>query len=547
MDDLEDKDNFLIKFDQDVLKGIKQANWDDHVSHNLHLRHPSYDFDDQLMDEPEDACFGNKLGFGIELSNQNPGPANDNNFGDGPGLNLHQGIQKWKSSCNNSSLKQDTKNAEMIGVENSLSSEHRVTKRARIDSGSFINCPSETGRSNKDLSVEKKKELNRKSASQCRKKRKEYVTQLEKRVSDLESEVHGLKRKLRFYEQNEKLNTLSQKESILQYLTGKYDEYDKLDSLIQEYDESDQKSDELCNIISTIKSRQGSQGYVRKQTVNYLLKKVIEKIMPSHVKYIIASCSNENGYFEKARGRKLAKNLKAKTQRGKYNEYAEKCQDPDSYVWKEIIYTIGLNSDEIKLLKKQRSKILKCRERFSNHLQKFLKIKKELFKISTELEITLDDVGKNVRPIQIARFLKYVDRIKHKKELSVFDLWGVKPNKFRVKFDKIGTDEMLSPPIDKKESTITLIKKKEKKKMQCEAESKINEELERTKKLFESNHGIQSSCKVERSMSISPEDIANEILQNEERHMPGDKDKSEDGDYDCKGKLQLLDNCLKVD
>lgn len=127
------------------------------------------------------------------------------------------------------------------------------------------------------------------------------------KVDDLESEAHCLRRKLRFYEQNEKLEALSQKESILQYLTGKYDEYDKLEGLIKNYDNTKEKEDAICKCINTLKIRQGSQGFVRKQTVNYLLKKVVEKIVPGHVKYIVASCANENGYFEKTRGRKLAK------------------------------------------------------------------------------------------------------------------------------------------------------------------------------------------------------------------------------------------------
>jgi exonuclease VII small subunit len=226
----------------------------------------------------------------------------------------------------------------------------RTTKRVRIAEVSEGD-ESDTLKPEKEVSVEKKKELNRKSASQCRKRRKEYVEQLEKRVDDLENEVHSLKRKLELYEQGEKLNALSQKESILQYLTGKYDEYDNLDKLIDDYDETSLNDEELCKCINTIKIRQGSHGFVRKQTVNYLLKKVIEKMVPGHVKYIVASCANENGYFEKARGRKLAKNLDAKTQRGKYVDYAQKCQDPDGHIWKEVIYAIGMNSDEIKQLK----------------------------------------------------------------------------------------------------------------------------------------------------------------------------------------------------
>ena len=327
--------------------------------------------------------------------------------------------------------------------------------------------------------------------------------------------MHSLKRKLRFYEQNEKLNALSQKENILQYLTGKYDEYDNLDNLLKKYDTGESKDEEICKCLNTIKIRNGGQGFVRKQTVNYLLKKVIEKIVPGHVKYIVASCANENGYFEKARGRKLAKKIDSKTQRGKYVDYAQKCQDPESHIWKEIIYTIGLNSDEIKLLKKQRAKILKYKEKFSNNLSKFLKIKKEMFNISAELEKILDDVGKNVKPIQLARFLKYVDKIKHRKEIDVFHLWGVKSNKFRVRQDKIGTQDLLSPSFEKVKPTYALIKKKEKKLMKTQTESKLEQELLKNKMKFESSHGGTKEGQKEKAYDISPEEIAKEILGNE--------------------------------
>lgn len=127
--------------------------------------------------------------------------------------------------------------------------------------------------------IDKKKELNRKSAQQCRIRRKEYVTQLEKRVEDLENEVHSLKRKLRFYQQNEKLTSLSQKENFLQYLTGRYEEYDRLDNLIDQYDanekqgeNTDEISAQLDDIINKLQLKQGSNGIVRHQTVNYLLK-----------------------------------------------------------------------------------------------------------------------------------------------------------------------------------------------------------------------------------------------------------------------------------
>jgi len=175
---------------------------------------------------------------------------------------------------------------------------------------------------------------------------------------------------------------------------------------------------------------------------------------------------------------------------------------------------MGLNSEEIKLLKKQRAKILKYKDKFSNNLSKFLKIKKEMFNI-TELEKILDDVGKNVKPIQLARFLKFVDKIKHRKEIDVFHLWGVKSNKFRIRKDKIGTQDLLSPSFEKVKPTYALIRKKEKKLMKSQTEVKLEQELLKKKMMFENSHGLEKEVKQEKANDISPEEIAKEILANE--------------------------------
>lgn len=153
-----------------------------------------------------------------------------------------------------------------------------------------------------------------------------------------------------------------------------------------------------------------------------------------------------------------------------------------------------------------------------------------MFKISGELEKVLDDVAKNVRPIQLARFLKYVDKIKHRKEIDVFHLWGVKSNKFRVRKDKIGTQDLLEPNFEKVEPTFALIKKKEKKLLKAQNQAKT-EELENLKKLFESNYGKQPVIKEDIKMEISPEEIANEILVNERNQKP-------DHDYNDKSNLK---------
>ena len=156
------------------------------------------------------------------------------------------------------------------------------------------------------------------------------------------------------------------------------------------------------------------------------------------------------------------------------------------------------------MLKKQRSKILKCKDRFSSQLQKFLKIKKEFFKISRDLEQNIDEVGRKVAPIQRARFLKYVDKIKHRKELNLFELWGVKSKK-----SDFISDKLLENFDDKNENTYTMLKKRDKKRMLGEAESKIMAALQKNKKIFENNHGPQSAIKEESAQEDASEKVRN--------------------------------------
>lgn len=68
--------------------------------------------------------------------------------------------------------------------------------------------------------------------------------------------------------------------------------------------------------------------------------------------------------------------------------------------------------------------------------------------------------------------------------MSVFELWGVKKNKFKVKMKDIGTNRLACPTLNEATPTKTLIKKRVKK-MHNEAQNVIDNKLEKTKKMFE--------------------------------------------------------------
>jgi hypothetical protein len=140
----------------------------------------------------------------------------------------------------------------------------------------------------------------------------------------------------------------------------------------------------------------------------------------------------ENGYFQKIRGRKLAKSDNPVKARGKYGDVIDKASDPNHHFWKEVIRDVGLNEEQIRILKKSKAPIIKVRDKICKEMQKFCEIKKKLLKLSKELEHIIDKNSTKTLPIQRAKFLLYVDKVKSKKELSVFELWGVKKNQYKV-------------------------------------------------------------------------------------------------------------------
>ena len=67
--------------------------------------------------------------------------------------------------------------------------------------------------------------------------------------------------------------------------------------------------------------------------------------------------------------------------------------------------------------------------------------------LSHEMEGTFDKAAHVWTPIQQAKFLLYTDKVKNRKELSIFELWGVKKNGFKI--TKRVTKDMKNFPIMK--------------------------------------------------------------------------------------------------
>jgi hypothetical protein len=171
---------------------------------------------------------------------------------------------------------------------------------------------------------------------------------------------------------------------------------------------------------------------------------------------LVYSCLKENGYFQKIRGRKLAKAQNPVKERGKFIDFLEKQTKPEEHIWKEVS-EIGLSEEQIRSLKKAKAPVLKLRDKMCKEMNKFIEIKKRIMKLSKEIESTFDKNGAKTFPIQRARFLLYIDRVKSKKELSVFELWGIKKSGYKI--TKILKKNLEDYPIIKRDYDVLLKKK----------------------------------------------------------------------------------------
>ena len=95
---------------------------------------------------------------------------------------------------------------------------------------------------------------------------------------------------------------VSEKNSLFSYLAGRDEHYEKLQTLVDEYEDKKPTGDSLDDIkkkldetVDVIQIRHGSNGVIRRQMISYLFKKILEKLVPSHIRYLTYSCLQENG------------------------------------------------------------------------------------------------------------------------------------------------------------------------------------------------------------------------------------------------------------
>lgn len=128
-----------------------------------------------------------------------------------------------------------------------------------------------------------RRERNRESARQSRKRKKNFVQSLEEKVRELEAEVKRQRIIIESQKSMARMTKYSQVESMTQLIEGRKMQYEKLHYLL----ENESSHDDIENQIDVLNIRHGSFGKERKILLNSFFKNAIDNMLPDYAKYLM--------------------------------------------------------------------------------------------------------------------------------------------------------------------------------------------------------------------------------------------------------------------
>lgn len=215
---------------------------------------------------------------------------------------------------------------------------------------------------------------NRESARNTRKKKKQQLEYLEKRVAELTEEVELLR---------QETNTTSEfpRGGVTQkYKTDKQILFDKLEMLL----ESKGKDEEFKEIIETLRVKMGANGVERQGYIEYLMHQISDVALPMQVKSLLNIESNKSNYF-----------------------------------WEELLDLNYVSPQQHALMESYLAMIAKKAEEYKNIMKKLKRIKKCLLRRTGHLQSIIDYVSSQINSTQIAALL-----VRLNKEHRALNCWN---------------------------------------------------------------------------------------------------------------------------
>ena len=209
---------------------------------------------------------------------------------------------------------------------------------------------------------------NRESARNTRKKKKQQLEYLEKRVAELTEEVETLRQETKTIEE------YSNGEITQKYKSDKQKLFDTLEELLKHGEAEEQ----IKAIIETLRVRLGASGVERQGYIEYLIRQISDIAVPNQVKTLMNLGSNKSSYF-----------------------------------WEELLDLNYLPKEQQEGMDFYVDIINKKAEEFKNTMKKLKRIKKCLLRRTGHLQSIIDYISSQLTATQIAALLVRINKENH--------------------------------------------------------------------------------------------------------------------------------------
>ena len=257
----------------------------------------------------------------------------------------------------------------------------------------------------------KQLERNRISAKANRLRKKQYITELEKKVKTLKQQLEEAKQKLAKYELNSKMQCTLLQDSISQIRPQIQQMMDKIVIAHKQYDIN---STGLA--IQAMFLRYGAQAEERKRTIEVFVKRIVDLILPFPYKYLIWAAEHNSGFYD-------IMNL------GPSIDYAWEKKEKNE--WETVIDYVKTNEETFKKINNTKDFLLEHGDLLRRKVKAVLKAKSDVFEEAAKIDTHIQEKMLKQMPFNtIGAFIVWLEKMKNKPELSDISLYKLTKEDF---------------------------------------------------------------------------------------------------------------------
>jgi len=295
----------------------------------------------------------------------------------------------------------------------------------------------------KKLTKTQKREKNKEKAKNCRLRKKDYISTLEKKVATLEAENKRLREELSVFTEMMKMELINNEDSTGKFKSTCYDLLKILQKTI--YQRTNNK--EVDTIMLNFRDNCEEVVEERKTKLKVVFNSVIDMILPEFTKLVLWTVEENKGLFKVDKAMKLQQESN-RNHHNKSLNYTSQL-NVELNEWNEFVGILGLSNEQQKKISQHGVWIRQGAKRLRESIEKLLHVKNEIFDRIQYLDNAIYVHKRILTHDQAAKYMLWLEE-NSIREANGKPLLYLKPSGAEVKEDKSDEDKSDEDSADSK-------------------------------------------------------------------------------------------------